>query len=137
MCNLMPFKTVPFGHEGKVHLGSDVASLSFSGGELLVRVAREVDGSGIVQGLDIQFRDASAIRYLDEADLARYWISEGFVHGFHVLQVTEGGWSDEENESQGYASSRKEWLVVTGNACVSVFARTAPTVSEATWLRDA
>jgi len=84
----------------------------------------------------VVFPDASAFRYLDEMDLARYWGSDGFVHGFHVLKVSAGGWSDEEDQLQGFTTSRREWLVVTGNGCVSVFAHAEPQVHAVTWQRD-
>lgn len=60
----------------------------------------------------------------------------GLVHGFHVLEVSAGGWSDEEDQLQGFTTSRREWLVVTGNGCVSVFAHAEPQVHAVTWQCD-
>lgn len=133
----MSLKTVPVGRSSEVHWGSDVATLSFSESNLVVRVASTLDAAGLVHGLDVIFSDASAVRYLDELDLARYWTSEGFVRRFHVLEVTEGGWAHEEAQLQGYSTPRREWLVVTGNGCVSVFAPTEPKVNAISWQRDA
>ena len=82
----MPLKTIPFGPPSAVHYGSDVAGVIFSGKYLLVQVACDIDATGLVHGLAVVFSDASAFRYLDEMDLARYWGSDGFVHGFHVLK---------------------------------------------------
>lgn len=134
---VMRLKTVPFGPSSEVHWGSDVTTLNFSKSDLVVRVASTLDATGLIHGLEVIFSDASAFRYLDELDLARYWTSEGFVRGFHVLEVTEGGWAHEEAELQGYSTPRREWLVVTGNGCVSVFAPTEPQVNAISWQRDA
>jgi hypothetical protein len=89
-----------------------------------------------VNGLDISLPDASAFRYLDELDLARYWSSEGFVPGYPVLEVVSGGWCDEEAVLQHYENRRRECLVVTGNGCVSVsvLAPTGPAVEAVEWL---
>ncbi|RYD82424.1 MAG: hypothetical protein EOP84_09425 [Verrucomicrobiaceae bacterium] len=133
----MRLKTISFGEPSEVHWGSDVADLSFSQNGLVVRISCDVEATGLVHGLEVAFSDASAVRYLDELDLARYWTSEDFVRGFHVLEVAEGGWSAEEDQLQGFATPRREWLVVTGNGCVSVFARTEPHVHAASWQRDA
>jgi len=130
-------KTLPFGEPAEVHWGSDIECLDFSSQGLSVRIAREVSSDRNVKGVDVCFVEASAFRYLDELDLARYWTSEGFVRGYPVLEVLAGGWCDEEATLQGYQNSRREWLVVTGNGCVSVFASTNPTVRAVEWQRDA
>jgi len=133
----MRLRTVPFGEPAEVHWGSDIASLDFSSQGLSVRIAREVSIDRVVKGVDVSFVDASAFRYLDELDLARYWNSEGFVRGYPILEVLAGGWCDEEGTLQQYKNSRREWLIVTGNGCVSVFASTNPTVREVEWKGDA
>jgi len=133
----MRLRTVPFGEPAEVHWGSDIASLDFSSQGLSVRIAREVSIDRVVKGVDVSFVDASAFRYLDELDLARYWNSEGFVRGYPILEVLAGGWCDEEATLQQYKNSRREWLIVTGNGCISVFASTNPTVREVEWKGDA
>ncbi|WP_198089028.1 hypothetical protein [Variovorax sp. E3] len=130
----MQLKAKPFSERRPVRWGSDVASLNFNDAGLLVRVACDmVDDT--VQGFDVVFRHASGFRLLDEVDLARYWTSAHFPSGFHVLEVQEGGWLDEESQLQGYVSLRREWLIVTGHACVSVFCSVDPVVEEASWRR--
>jgi hypothetical protein len=133
----MRLKTLPYGEPAEVHWGSDIESLSFSSQGLTVRVVRAVDSNGRVCGLDVSFPDASAFRYLDELDLARYWSSDGFVRGYPILEVLEGGWCDEEATLQQYENRRREWLIVTGNGCVSVLANTNPAARVAAWQRDA
>lgn len=129
----MPIQTVPFGESHDVHWGSDIESLTFSDEGLRIRIAGTICPSKQVNGLEIHFSCAAGFRYLDELDLARYWSSAGFVPGAHVLEVTSDGWSDEENVLQGFIGKRKEWLIVTGNACVSVFSQSEPTSRFVSW----
>jgi len=129
----MRIETQPFGPPLDVHPSSDIETLKFSSEGLVARVALEVKAEGQIRGLDVSFKDATAFRYLDEVELATYWRSEGFVRGHPVLEVLQGGWSDELAGLQGYESRRREWLVVTGNGCVSVFAMVPPTLEEAEW----
>jgi hypothetical protein len=128
--NVMRLRTRPVSAAQEVHWGSDVSSLSFDARGLVVVVAREPLPTGQVKGLRISFPGASALRYLDESELTRYWTSEQFTHGHHVLEVERGGWLDEECQLEGYEFSRREWLIVTGNGCVSVFSSTEPQVDE-------
>jgi len=133
----MRLRTAPFTPIVGLHSGSDVESVSFDGAGLVINVAREINESDQVKGIEIVFAKASSFRYLDESDLARYWVSDGFQRGSLVLEVLEGGWSDEESQLQGYDSQRREWLVVTGNGCVSVFCSVAPEVRDVSWAHDA
>ena len=126
----MHLTTQPFGAKQGVLDNSDVASLNFDGSELSIVVAREVLPDGRVHALRILFKDARQFRYLDEADLARYWTSEHFHRGYHVLEVQSGGWRDEESQSRGYELRAKEWLVVTGNGCVSIFSLLPPEIEQ-------
>lgn len=130
----MQLKAKPFGERQPVHWGSGIASLKFNDAGLFIRVACDLVGD-TVQGLDVVFRHASGFRLLDELDLARYWTSAHFPRGFHVLEVEEGGWLDEESQLQGYVSPRREWLIATGNACVSIFCSEDPVVEDASWRR--
>lgn len=132
----MTILTAAYCPQLDVHWGSDIRGLTWSEGVLVVNVAREVDEEATVRGLHVRFERAYGLRYLDELDLARYWTSEGFVHGHHMLEVLGGGWASEESALQGYEKPRREWLVVTGNGCVNVFADGPPDVTEASWPRD-
>lgn len=133
----MHIKTIPHGPSIKAHWGSDVENLSFSSQGLNIRIALEIDAERRVRGLDVTFPDASAFRYLDELDLARYWMSKGFVRGHPVLEVQGGGWCDEEAVLQQFENHRREWLIATSNGCVSVLASSDPTIIEVAWDRDA
>lgn len=128
----MPFRAKPFGQGQPVHWASDVDSLTFNEAGLFIRIGSHVVDDN-VQGFDVIFHDASAFRLLDEVDLAQYWVSAHFPRNFHVIEVEEGGWLDEESLLRGYVNPRREWLVVTGNTCVSVFCSTDPSVESASW----
>ncbi|MDO9029914.1 MULTISPECIES: hypothetical protein [Hydrogenophaga] len=126
----MPIKTAPSSPAQEVHWGSDIASVKFDGRCLVVLVAREPLEGHRFRGLQVTFESATGFRFLDELDLARYWSSAGFVRGHHVLSVTAGGWAAEETQVQGWERPHKEWLVVTGNGCLNVFANEAPKTAE-------
>lgn len=126
----MRLKTKPFSLPQEVHWGSDVASFSFNQDGLTVFVAREPIRDGRIKGLRVFFSDASALRYLDESELTRYWQSNDFLKGHHVLEVESGGWHSEECQLEGYEFLRREWLIVTGNGCISVFASSEPKIEE-------
>ncbi|AGU53558.1 hypothetical protein VAPA_2c10020 [Variovorax paradoxus B4] len=53
-------------------------------------------------------RYASAFLLLDELDFALYWTSAHFARGWHVLEVEEGGWLDEESQLQEHVNPRRE-----------------------------
>lgn len=126
----MHFKTTPFSAPQEVETTSDIQSLSFKDGELTVSIVKELLSSGKVAGVRVRFHSVQGFRFLDEADLARYWVSNGVTHNHHVLKVDEGGWASEENYFNGYSNNRSEWLIVTGNACVSVFSVAEPIFTE-------
>lgn len=132
----MAIETRPFGPTDAVHFGSDVESLNYCDGNLAVVLACSQDNQGIVRGLKVNFSRPTGFRVLDELDLARYWVSDGFTHGCHVLEVKNGGWSAEEDALQSFETARREWLIVSGNACVSVFCSHAPELMEISWKRD-
>jgi len=127
----MPVKTIPFSSRTEVETASDIHSVRFDGNGLVIAIAKTRLPSGKVAGLVVTFSGVRGFRFLDEADLARYWISSGFPHGFHVIRVEEGGWATEEENLKGYPQSNVEWLVVTGNGCLNVFTHNAPSCVEA------
>ena len=128
----MPIETQPFFSTNIVHDGSDVESLNYADGNLAIIVACSRI-NGLVRGLKVHFTRPSGFRLLDESDLTRYWVSDGFARGSYVLEVKQGGWSTEEDTLETYERVRREWLVVSGNACVSVFCSCAPDVTDVSW----
>ncbi len=131
----MSIDTAGFGPGFQVHHDSDIQSLHWVDGALRVVIARELGADGRVHGIEIRFAKASGLRLLDEADLARYWVSDGFVRGYHVLEVLGGGWAGEQAVVEGHERQRREWLLVTGNGCASVFADAPPDITETTWTK--
>lgn len=129
----MTIETQPFSPTNIVHDMSDVESLNYADGNLTVIVARSRDGKGLVRGLKVHFTRPTGFRLLDESDLTRYWVSDGFARGSYVLEVKKGGWSTEEDTLESFERVRREWLIVSGNACVSVFCSCAPDVTDVSW----
>ena len=136
LVKLMPLKTLAYLPAHGVQPDSDLESLQYKDGILTIVLACSLDQHGNVHGISLTFQDVAGFRLLDEVDLARYWPSSGFVEGSHLLEVIDGGWSAEQNMVQGYESRRREWLAVTGNACVSVFCISEPAVSHGSWTRQ-
>lgn len=118
----------PFSSAQAIAFSSDIPKVVFDEGRLSVTIAQSLNEEGTVIGLEVEFSNATAFRYLDELDLARYWTSNDRPNGFHVLEVRAGGWADEESYFQGYDRHRREWLVISGNGCVSVFSAGEPEI---------
>jgi hypothetical protein len=132
----MPIKSRPFSLAQEVHWGSDVARVNLYSGELKIWVARCRRPDGQVDGLLVSFKHAPEFRYLDEVTLATWWMADGFVRDHHVLEITDGGWREELRALQGYEQARREWLVVTGNGCVSVISDEPPALQDVLWPAD-
>ena len=108
----MQIETEAFAPTNGVQYGSDVESLCYLDGNLDIILACSKDKDGTVHGFKIHFSRPSGFRFLDEADLSRYWPSRGFAGGSHVLEVKNGGWSTEEDVLQTFETERRESLVV-------------------------
>jgi hypothetical protein len=129
----MAFSARAFSPVGVVPVNSDVESVDYRDGTLVIALACAMDPDRTVHGLTVTFRDVTGFRLLDEFDLARYWLSDGFPRGSFVMEVTAGGWSAEEDALQGLEKNRREWLVASGNASVSVFCATEPALVGTMW----
>lgn len=125
-----------FGERLGVGDASDMAALAYDHQGLRVFVARERNEQDVVTGLEVVFSESQKFRCLDEADIRSYSSSPGFVRGYHVVEVLQGGWSAECDELMGYEIKYREWLVVTGNLCVSVLSEEEPVVRQAHWHFD-
>ena len=132
----MTIETQSFTPPSGVNAGSDVEALHYSDGTLNIVLACSQDDEQTVRGITIKFFQPAGFRLLDELDLARYWNSADFSRGSHVLEVESGGWSAEEDHFQLFETMRREWLVATGNACVSVFCSSEPEVTDISWERE-
>jgi len=102
--------------------------LTDDGRKLEVVVAQVATSAGRFKGMKFTFDLVTGFRFLDEGDLLRYWRSEGYRGGHHLFSVEAGGWAEEEFKLEGVTEKRREWLVVTGNGCMNVFAHDAPEI---------
>lgn len=131
-------KTVAYLPACGVEPYSDIESVQYQNGALVVVLACSLNKNRNVEGIRLRFPRPAGFRLLDEADLARYWSSQDFTRGSHLLEVAEGGWAAEENQLEGSAIRRREWLALTGNACVNIFCSSEPEISSISWpLEDA
>jgi len=129
----MTFAARAFTPATGVAFTSDVEAVDYRDGTLVVLVACSLGEGGTVYGLRVTFAQPGGFRLLDELDLQRYWTAGDRPRGSHVLEVTAGGWGAEEGTLQGFDTACREWLIVTGNACVSVFCADEPAVAETEW----
>lgn len=128
------FKAQAYLPANGIESNSNIHSLEYMNGDLIVVVMSSLDWNGHASGIRLTFPGLlGGFRLLDELELMRYMTSAEFPGGCHLLEVTEGGWKEEEDALQGLEKERREWLVVAGNACVSVFCSDAPEVVYLCW----
>ncbi|MCC2960408.1 hypothetical protein LK540_08180 [Massilia sp. IC2-278] len=107
-------------------------TVGLSGLRIAVLVGRDDMESD--QFVEVVFPTFRGFRYLDEGDLLRYWRSGSFdTANYVVFELKSGGWGRQEERNgmlnvTGAIGSYREWLVVSGNACVNVIAHIEPLV---------
>ena len=75
-------------------------------------------------------------RLLDEGDLGLYWKSGAFASNYLLFEVESGGWLTPQESGCNFPQvtsampEYREWVIVTANECVSVFAPKPPSVRE-------
>lgn len=128
------FKARPFLPIEGVELNSDISSVTLNDqGELVVVLGCSRCGN-TTSGLRISFpAPVEGFRLLDELALHRYVRSEEFPHGSHLIEVLDGGWLSEECDLQDLELEMREWMVVSGNGCLSVFCPGVPQCSKINW----
>lgn len=129
----MPIKAKPFGCLEQFDWGADIHSVTYDG-RLVIRVLRNRNKD---EGIEVAFSQVDGFRFVDEVQLAEYWIDEDFPSGYPVLEVVEGGWAQEEDKRLGYTQHQREWIIVTAGACVSVFSKNEPEIIDAVWPKQA
>ena len=129
----MPIKAKPLGCNEQFDWGADIHSVSYDG-RLVIRVLRNRNKD---DGIEVVFSRVDGFRFLDEVQLAEYWIDEDFPSGYPVLEVFGGGWAQEEAKRLGYTQHQREWIIVTAGACVSVFSESEPEIIDAVWPKKA
>jgi len=76
------------------------------------------------------FEDLRGFRALDEGDLLEFWDKYHSGNGW-LWEVQSGGWLDLERHRETFITTHfdvREFLVVTGDFCVSVFSRLTPQI---------
>lgn len=78
----------------------------------------------------VEFVEVEGFRVLDEGDLLEFW---PICSTLWLYQITEGGWLEQECLRPGFIARETknvlEFFVGGENACVSVFAWSAPVVT--------
>lgn len=107
-------------------------TVGYVGLRIAVLVGRDDDEND--QFVEIVFPAFRGFRYLDEGDLLRYWRSGKFDTSNHVVfEMKSGGWAKQEERNgmldvTAAVGNYREWLIVSGNACVNVIAQDEPLV---------
>ncbi|WP_139347181.1 hypothetical protein [Herbaspirillum sp. VT-16-41] len=128
------FKAASFLPINGVALNSDISSVTLNDQGYLVVILACFKSENTVSGLRISFPPPiEGFRLLDELALHRYVRSKEFPHGSHLIEVLEGGWLSEECELQELELEMREWMVVSGNGCLSVFCSGVPQCSKINW----
>ena len=129
--------TRPFGDSSGFSEATDIASIAYDHQQgLRIHILGAENADHHIQGLKVAFSRVSGFRCLSELDLIHYWQSPQLIRGYCVLEVISGGWGDEHSQllPQAYTTQRqREWLVVTGHVCVSVWSDTAPSIQPTQW----
>jgi hypothetical protein len=113
---------------------SDIVSLTYASGVLRL-VIDTVTLEGQLVSLEVEFDAPRGFRLLDEGDLIRYWETDVFAGGYHVFEITSGGWRSQETQfsrmlTVSDAIGAREWFVATSNTCVNVLCGEPPRISE-------
>lgn len=129
-----PLTAMSIGPRYAQHVESDVVELSYASGHLLVVAdTRSADGQNL--HVHFEFDGPRGFRVLDEGDLIRYWEAGIFAPGYHLFEITRGGWRQQETQTPGMLSvsdaiGSREWFVATTNTCVNVLCAAPPRVSD-------
>src|SRR5688572_29860304 len=130
----MEIAAVPLGDTFALRSESDIVAIAFQDGDLRVTVDT-VNAAGELVALNYVFEGPRGFRLLDEGDLIRYWESRKFEPGYHLFEITAGGWKAQETTLEGMLSvsdaiGTREWFVATTNQCMNVLSAQPPAVTE-------
>lgn len=83
--------------------------------------------------VEVLFPFHSGFQLLDEGDMPAWLGGQCYRNGHIVYEVTSGGWLSRASADNGLSiasATCREWLVVTANECVSIFATAMPSIRE-------
>lgn len=124
----------PLGPPLSLESHTDLCDLAVGTSGLRIAVLVGRDDEENDQFVEVVFPTFRGFRYLDEGDLLRYWSSGMFdTSNYVVFEMKSGGWGRQEQRNgmlnvTGAIGSYREWLIISGNACVNVIAQVEPLV---------
>jgi len=86
--------------------------------------------------IEYHFDVARGFLHLDEGDLLPYWKGTACAGGYHLFQITLGGWMGQELQIAGMLSvteavgTFREWFICTSNGCLNVLSVSPPLFRE-------
>jgi hypothetical protein len=120
--------SVPFSDDA-----IQVADVRWSaGGHTSIKIESKRSGRKCL----VEFRDDVGIRILSELDLAAFWMSTSkeVLRTTWLFVIRSGGWFDLEATRDDFYMKHQapviEFVIVGFQECVSILARTAPTLTE-------
>jgi len=126
----------PVGRQYATKGESDICELSLGASGLRAVVETRSHESDERIWVEYHFKIPRGFRFLDEGDLIPYWDSGVFTHGYHLFEITSGGWFSHELQIPGMVSvseaigNWREWFVCTSNGCLNVLTIEPPLVRE-------
>ncbi|HYR27352.1 MAG TPA: hypothetical protein VEU30_02735 [Thermoanaerobaculia bacterium] len=112
---------------------TDIGSLTYTDGMLRIEIDT-LSSEGLEVCLEIEFTGPRGFRLLDEGDLLPYWEAGVFAGGYHLFEITAGGWRAQETQlgmlPVSDALDSNEYFVATTNTCLNVLAASPPRIDE-------
>lgn len=107
---------------------AELLSIEYEPNRLRIQITPEPEA------FTVYFEVVAGFRMLDERDLSDVWSHSDYDPKASVYRVVSGGWLDLEKSRPSFLSdfmgNVTEYLITSGNECVSVFAETEPKFSK-------
>lgn len=132
----MRIDATPLGTLYTTRNESDICELALGPPGLRVVVDTNPNGSETQLFVEYHFDAPRGFRFLDEGDLIRYWESKVFTRGYHLFEISRGGWLEQEAQLSGMLNvtgavgTYKEWFICTTNGCINILSASPPLVRE-------
>ncbi|MEW7290515.1 hypothetical protein [Aquimarina sp. 2304DJ70-9] len=114
---------------------SDITNLQLTDDGLTISVSSWISPENLIE-IEYRFNEYRGFRYLDEVDLFAYWGYIEFGGGYHLYEITNGGWKSGEVKEKGVLDSSlvieglKEYFIATTNGCLTILAFKTPEIRE-------
>jgi len=109
----------------------DVDNINANNESLKVSLIAEAKNGAAID-ISVIFPELIGFRCLDELDVLEFWPTCSLANGW-LYEINDGGWRSLESTRDGFSSKsvsfHREFLVVTRDTCISVIAKSEPTLT--------